>query len=114
VINETASDDAYGNEEVRNALLVLGPCLAILVPAALDITQGTVGDHAREEEWVEPREGAVEASDETPVQGEVEVAGVMDLASFAVCAMLVSFAFTAGVCKTYTTRRPESWSHRRR
>jgi hypothetical protein len=96
VVNERASDDAYRNEEVRNALLVLGPCLAILVPAALNIAQSTVGDHACEEQRVEPWERAIEASDETPVQGKVKVAGVMYLASFAVCTTLVSFAVHCG------------------
>lgn len=43
-----------------------------------------MADHTCEEERVEPRERAVEASNESPVQGKVQVAGVVDLARLAI------------------------------
>lgn len=74
----------HGNEQVRNLSLILSPSLTVLVPAALDITQRTVTDHARKEQRVEPRERAVKASDKTPVQSKVQIAGIVDLASLAI------------------------------
>lgn len=75
---------AYGDEQIRNLSLVLHPGFAVLVPAALDVTQGTVGDHAREEDGVEPGEWAAEAGNQAPVQGKVKIAGVVDLTSLAI------------------------------
>lgn len=65
------SRKTHRNEQVRDPSFILEPGLPILGPAALDITQSTVADHACEEEGVEPRERAGEASYETPVQGKV-------------------------------------------
>lgn len=75
----------YRNEEVWNASLILGPSLAVLVAAALDVPKSTMRDHARKEDGIEPRERAVETGDKAPVKGKVEVACVVDLASLAVC-----------------------------
>lgn len=74
----------HGNEEVGHLSLILEPGLAVLGPAPLDITQRTVGDHASKEERVEPREGARKAGDQSPIKGEVQIAGIVDLAGFAV------------------------------
>lgn len=79
-----AQAETYRNEQIRHLSLVLGPRLAVLVPAALDIAERTVGNHAPEKERIEPRERAVEASDEAPVQRKVEVACVVDLASLSI------------------------------
>lgn len=57
------------------------------MPAAGDITPGTVRNHAAEEHRVEPREGAVEAGDETPGHGEPDIGGVVDLAGEAIPAV---------------------------
>jgi len=46
-----------------------------------------VGDHASKEDWVEPREGAGEASDQAPVQSEEQITGVVNLAGLAVPAI---------------------------
>ena len=75
----------HRNEQIRHPSLILEPGLPVLGPAALDIPQSTVADHASEENRVEPRERAAEASDQTPVQRKVQVASVVDLASLAVC-----------------------------
>lgn len=79
------SGNTHRNEQVGNLLLILSPGLAVLDTAPLDITQSTMGDHASKENGVEPGEGAGEASDQTPVQGKVQIASVVDLASLAVC-----------------------------
>lgn len=79
------SSDTHRDEQVGNLLLILSPGLAVLDTAPLDITQSTMGNHAGEEDGVEPREGAGEASDQTPIQGEVQIAGVVDLAGLAIC-----------------------------
>lgn len=42
-------------------------------------------DHAREEDRIEPGEGAAEAGNEAPVQRKEEVAGVVDFTSLSVC-----------------------------
>lgn len=70
----------YGNEKVRNLSFVLEPSVTVLSSAAVNITSCTVGDHAAEEDGVEPREGALESGDETPRNGEPNVSGVVDLA----------------------------------
>ena len=79
----------YRNEQVRDLSLILPPCLAILVPATLNIAHRTVGDHAGKEQRIEPRKGAAEPSDETPVKGKVQVTGVVDLACLAICSIRV-------------------------
>lgn len=43
-----------------------------------------MADHARKEQRVEPRERAVKAGNKTPVQGKVQIAGVVDFASLAI------------------------------
>ena len=78
------SNKTYRNEQIRNLLLILLPGLAILGSAALDITHSAVGYHAGKEDWIEPWEWAVEAGDSTPHEGEVEIAGVVDLAGVSV------------------------------
>lgn len=75
----------YRNEQVGHLSLILGPSLTVLGATPLDVTQGTVRNHCGEEDRVEPGEGAREAGDQTPVEGKVEVASVVDLASLAVC-----------------------------
>jgi len=82
--------ETHGNEQVGDLALVLEPGLTVLGATPLDITQSTVGDHAGEEERVEPREGARETSDQAPVQSEVEVASVVNLASLAICNQNIS------------------------
>lgn len=74
----------YRNEQIRHSSLVLGPGLAVLDAAPLDVTERPVGDHGGEKEWVEPREGAGEAGDQAPVESEVEIASIVDLASLAI------------------------------
>jgi hypothetical protein len=74
----------HRNEQIWHPPLILVPSLAILGPAALDVPGRTVGDHAREEEWVEPWEGGSGAGDKTPGKCEEEVAGVVDLAGVAI------------------------------
>lgn len=49
---------AYGNEEVRNLSFILEPGLAVLGAAAGNVSVRAVGNHAREEDGVEPGEGA--------------------------------------------------------
>lgn len=61
----------HRNEQVRNLSFILQPGFPVLGTATLDITQGTVADHARKKDGIEPRKGAGEASDETPVQSKV-------------------------------------------
>lgn len=77
----------YGNEEVGHASLILEPGVAVLEAAAVDITRGAVGNHAQEEDRVEPGEGAVEAGNETPRDGEPSIGGVVNLAGEAVPAV---------------------------
>lgn len=48
----------YGNEEVRNPSLILEPSLAVLIAAASNVASGTMGNHADEENGVEPGERA--------------------------------------------------------
>ena len=79
--------DTHRNEQVGNLSLVLGPGLTILVAAALNVTQSTVGDHAGKEERVEPWERAGEASNQPPVQGEEKITGIVNLAGLAVPAI---------------------------
>ena len=77
----------HRNEKVRHTLLVLNPGSTVLLTAAGNVSPGAVGDHAAEEDGVEPGEGALEASDEAPADGEVGVAAIMDLAGEAVPAV---------------------------
>lgn len=112
-VPELNEKNTYRNKQVGHLSFILSPRLAVLVAATLDVTKSTVADHAREEERVEPRERAAKARDKTPVQGKVEIASVMDLASLAICEN-VSFQVlsqTKGKT-TYTTHQPESGSHR--
>lgn len=46
----------------------------------MDVTRCAVGNHAAKENGVEPREGAVEASDQTPGDGEPGIGSVVNLA----------------------------------
>lgn len=101
----------YGNEQVRHLSLILGPSFTVLVPAALDIAQGAVADHSGKEDRVEPREGALEASDQAPVEGEVQIACVVDLAGLAICTGRQP-SFLSDYQSTYTTHPQESSSHR--
>ena len=48
----------YGDEEVGNSLLILGPGRAVLPAAAGDVSRRSVGNHTAEEDGVEPGEGA--------------------------------------------------------
>lgn len=105
----------HGNEQVGDLTLIFEPSLAVLGATPLDVTQSTVRDHAGEEQRVEPGEGAGESSDEAPVQGEEEIASVVDLAGLAIYTEEIS---TAGEKRsppeyTYTTHPQGSWSHRR-
>lgn len=49
-----------------------------------------MADHASKEERIEPGEGAGEAGDQAPVQSEVEIAGVVDLAGLAIYTQRIS------------------------
>lgn len=77
----------HRNEQIWNLALVFLPSFPILCAAFLDIPNGTVDDHTCEEERVKPRKWRVKASDCSPGQSEEEIAGVMDLASVAICSM---------------------------
>lgn len=77
--------ETYRNEQVRHPPLVFQPRLSVAFSASLNITHGTMRNHAREEQGIEPRERRAEASDQTPCDGEVEIAGIVDLAGIAVC-----------------------------
>lgn len=77
-------EGTHWNEEVGHLSLILEPGLAVLGSAPLDITQSTVGDHASEEQRVEPWEGAGEAGDQAPIKGEVEITSIVNLSGFAV------------------------------
>jgi hypothetical protein len=46
-------------------------------------------NHDGEEQGIEPREGALEAGNKAPVEGEVKIACVVYLASVAVCIVRV-------------------------
>lgn len=59
--------ETYGNEQIGHLALVFQPGFAVLGATTLDVTQGAVGDHAGEEERVEPGEGARETGDQAPV-----------------------------------------------
>lgn len=77
----------HGNKQVGHLLLILNPGLAVLGSAPLDVTQGAVADHTGKEERVEPGEWAFKPGDQAPVEGKVEIARVVDLASLAICAV---------------------------
>lgn len=47
-------------------------------------------DHNGEEHRIEPREGTVESGDQTPHEGKVEIAGVVNLSGIAVCVWVSS------------------------
>lgn len=76
--------DTYGDEEIRDLLLILCPCLSILGTASLDISGSTMGDHGSEEDGIEPREGAGESSNQAPVDSEVEITSVVDFSGVSV------------------------------
>jgi hypothetical protein len=57
---------AYRNEKIRHEPLVLLPCFAVLCSTFLNVSDGAVNDHTREEEWIEPGEGRIEACHGTP------------------------------------------------
>lgn len=85
---------AYRNEQIWHQSLVLKPRLAVLVAASLNVTHRAVGNHSGEKDRVEPREGATETGNETPVQGKVKIAGVVDLASLAICGMVSNLLYS--------------------
>lgn len=77
-------------------------------------------NHEAEEDRVEPGEGTVEASDQTPGNGEIGIAGIMDLA----CQTIWILRHVQSVCDikalwfvvgetqvTYTTHRRASHRH---
>ena len=72
------------NEQVRYSPLVLGPRLAVRLPALLDIASRAVDDHASEEDGVEPGKRALESGDQAPRDGEEEIASVVNLPSLSV------------------------------
>jgi hypothetical protein len=75
---------SYWNEQVRHLALILLPSFSVFGPALLDVPNGTMNDHAGEEEGVEPWEWRVEPGDCSPRESEEEIAGVMDLAGIAI------------------------------
>ena len=77
----------YWDKEIRYPPLVLGPRVTVLGPATVYVPPSTVGDHAAEEDGIEPGEGALEACDEAPADGEEGVACVVHLAREAVPAV---------------------------
>ena len=79
--------ETYGDEEIRHPFLVLGPAVAVLHATALDVSYGAMGDHGGEENGIEPWEGTGEAADYAPAEGEVKIAGVVDLTGVAVPAI---------------------------
>lgn len=74
----------HGNEQIRHKLLVLGPGLAILESATLDISVCAMYDHTGKEDGVEPWKGTAETGDQAPCQSEVGVTGVVNLAGISV------------------------------
>jgi hypothetical protein len=43
-----------------------------------------VGDHEKEEDRIKPWKGTIDTGDQTPADGEAQVAGIMNLAGFAI------------------------------
>jgi hypothetical protein len=53
--------------------------------ASADISLCTMSDHGAEEDWIEPREWAVEPSDQAPRQRKVDIACIVDFAGISIC-----------------------------
>ena len=77
----------YWDEKIRHLPLILLPCLAILLPALLDIPHCAVDNHAAKEDRVKPGERAAETGNETPADSKEEIASVVDLACLSVPAI---------------------------
>lgn len=75
----------YRDKQVGHLSFVLSPSLAVVVTTALDISCGTVSNHASKEDGIEPRKRAVETRDKAPVQCKPKIARIVDLASLAIC-----------------------------
>lgn len=69
----------YWNKQVWHLPLILLPILAIFAFTPLNVPQRSVSNHHSEEQGIEPRKGTLKASDETPCQGKIKVACVVDL-----------------------------------
>ena len=105
----------YRDVEIRNQSFILGPSFAVLSPASLDVSDGSVHDHDRKEDGIKPWEGRVEAGHQAPREREEEIACVVDLASFADCSQSRSVAdYTKGnrtVFKARTEERNGNLTH---
>ena len=80
-MNDRRMIEAYRNEQIRRPPLILLPRISILFLTPLDIPVRAMRNHDQEENRIEPREWRIEASNQTPSGSEVDVAGIMDLAS---------------------------------
>ena len=76
---------SYRNEEARDLPFILEPGVPVLDATALDVADCSMDDHCCEEDGVEPRERAVESSDQSPAYSEDKIASIMDLARQAIC-----------------------------
>ena len=57
---------AYRNKQIRHLPFIFFPCFAILSPTPLNVSDGTMNDHGREEDRIKPWEGRLESCDQTP------------------------------------------------
>ena len=85
--------------------LVFLPRFSILLPTFLNISQRTVDDHASEKDRVEPGEGRLEASDQTPRYRKEKITCVVDFSRLAVPSIGKNFSTSLGrdslrVCNT--------------
>lgn len=75
---------AYRDEQIRHQLLILRPTLPILLLTPLNISICTVHNHTRKEERVKPWEWATEPRDQTPSQGKIQIARIVNLAGVSI------------------------------
>ena len=72
-------------EKIRDLPRVLLPRLPVLGLAPLYVSNGAMRNHGCEEDGIKPWKGTIEARNQTPGQGEIEIGGVMYLARIAIC-----------------------------
>lgn len=80
-----AGAKTYRNEDIWNSPLILFPSLGVNLSASRSVSYRSMYDHRTEEKTVKPREGAFEARYQTPGDGEIDIACVMDLTGYAIC-----------------------------
>jgi hypothetical protein len=57
---------AYRDKQIRHLPFIFFPCFAILSPTPLNVSDGTMNDHGREEDRIKPWEGRLESCDQAP------------------------------------------------